>query len=85
MPSLVLRPGMFVRLKKQPADLPDFVLERVCGDMCWVRQQSWGLHVYLRIKVVLIAIPEAKTSRVDGIDSPDLGRKSDEYRKAFCS
>jgi hypothetical protein len=31
-----------VRLKDQPADMPDFVLEYCRGDRCWIRQQSWG-------------------------------------------
>lgn len=37
-----LQPGRFVRLKDQPHDLPDFVLERYLGSSCWIRQQSWG-------------------------------------------
>ncbi|MEL6469821.1 MAG: hypothetical protein AAFP20_11925 [Cyanobacteria bacterium J06614_10] len=37
-----LKPGRFVRLKGQPNDLPDFVLERYLGPFCWIRQQSWG-------------------------------------------
>jgi hypothetical protein len=66
-------------------DLPDFILERVCEEMCWVRQQSWGAHIYLRIKVVQIEIPAAKATRVEDIDGQELGRKSDEYCKAICS
>ena len=37
-----LKPGNFVRLKDQPSDLPDFVLERYLGTFCWIRQQAWG-------------------------------------------
>ena len=59
MPSLLLRPGMLIRLKQQPWDLPDFVLERFLGDTCWIRQQAWGPHVYLRIKMTQIAIPKS--------------------------
>jgi hypothetical protein len=49
---------MFVRLKQQPWDLPDFILDRCLGNLCWVRQQSWGPNVYLRIPVTQIAIPD---------------------------
>ncbi|MEO1400737.1 MAG: hypothetical protein AAFV72_05705 [Cyanobacteria bacterium J06635_1] len=58
MPSLVLRPGTFIRLKQQPIDLPDFILEHCSGRECWVRQQSWGPHVYLRIQTIQIEIRE---------------------------
>jgi hypothetical protein len=50
---------MLVRLKQQPWDLPDFVLERCEGGCCWVRQPSWGPHIHLRIAVTQIAIPDA--------------------------
>jgi hypothetical protein len=50
-----LKPGTFVRLKNQPADLPDFVLERALGDTCWIRQQTWGIWVKWTVK----------TSRID--------------------
>jgi hypothetical protein len=62
MPSLILRPGMFIRLKQQPWDLPDFILEKYRGDMCWIRQQAWGPHVCLRIKITQIAIPNPPVS-----------------------
>ena len=58
MPSLTLRTGAFVRLKGQPQDLPDFLVERCQGDRCWIRQQTWGPHVQLKIKVTQIEIPE---------------------------
>ncbi len=38
----LLRPGSFVRLRNQPADLPPFELIRCRGGRCWVRQQAWG-------------------------------------------
>ncbi len=60
MPSLILKPGMFVRLKQQPWDLPDFVLDYWHGDTGWVRQQSWGPEVWLRVKLAQLAIPGAK-------------------------
>jgi len=41
----LLRPGSFVRLRNQPADLPPFELLHCRGGRCWVRQQSWGSQV----------------------------------------
>jgi hypothetical protein len=41
----LLRPGSFVRLRNQPADLPPFELLHCRGGRCWVRQQSWGSRV----------------------------------------
>ena len=58
MPSLTLRTGAFVRLKGQPKDLPDFLVEHCQGDRCWIRQQTWGPNVHLKIKVTQIEIPE---------------------------
>ncbi|WP_338429956.1 hypothetical protein [Synechococcus elongatus] len=39
-----------VRLKDQPEDMPDFVLEYCQGDRCWVRQQAWGRTINLGIQ-----------------------------------
>ncbi len=44
-----LKPGTFVRLKDQPSDLPDFVLERYLGTFCWIRQQAWGQAVQWKV------------------------------------
>lgn len=41
----LLRPGSFVRLRNQPADLPPFQLILCRGGRCWVRQQTWGSAV----------------------------------------
>jgi hypothetical protein len=41
----LLRPGSFVRLRNQPADLPPFQLIHCRGGRCWVRQQAWGALV----------------------------------------
>jgi hypothetical protein len=41
----LLRPGSFVRLRNQPADLPPFQLILCRGGRCWVRQQTWGMAV----------------------------------------
>jgi hypothetical protein len=41
----LLRPGSFVRLRNQPADLPPFQLIQCRGGRCWVRQQTWGTLV----------------------------------------
>ncbi|MEL6351793.1 MAG: hypothetical protein AAFR58_08515 [Cyanobacteria bacterium J06627_28] len=49
-----LKPGRFVRLKGQPQDLPDFVLERYLGTFCWIRQQAWG-QVIWKVSVARIA------------------------------
>jgi hypothetical protein len=38
----MLRPGSFVKLRNQPADLPPFQLIHCRGGRCWVRQQAWG-------------------------------------------
>ncbi len=45
-----LKPGTFVRLRNQPTDMPDFVLERRLGDICWIRQQNWGDRVQWRVR-----------------------------------
>jgi len=49
-----LQPGRFVRLKGQPMDLPDFVLERYLGGFCWIRQQSWGSLIQWKVDVANI-------------------------------
>lgn len=49
-----LSPGKFVRLKDQPSDLPDFVLERYLGTYCWIRQQAWGQSVQWKVDVAQI-------------------------------
>ncbi len=49
-----LSPGNFVRLKDQPSDLPDFVLERYLGTFCWIRQQTWGKCVQWKVNVAQI-------------------------------
>jgi hypothetical protein len=41
----LLRPGSFVKLRHQPADLPPFQLIQCRGGRCWVRQQAWGPQV----------------------------------------
>jgi hypothetical protein len=46
-----LKPGTFVRLKNQPNDLPDFVLDRYLGNTCWIRQQAWGNYVQWKVNV----------------------------------
>jgi hypothetical protein len=40
-----MAPGSFVKLSKQPEDLPAFELIRCEGRRCWVRQQAWGPRV----------------------------------------
>ena len=46
-----LSPGKLVRLKNQPSDLPDFVLERYLGTSCWIRQQAWGRYVQWKVNI----------------------------------
>ncbi|MEO0541852.1 MAG: hypothetical protein AAFZ80_13460 [Cyanobacteria bacterium P01_A01_bin.105] len=48
---------MLVRLKQQPWDLPDFILDHWQGETGWIRQQAWGSEVWLRIKLTQLAIP----------------------------
>jgi hypothetical protein len=45
----LLRPGSFVRLRNQPADLPPFQLIQCRGGRCWVRQQTWGTLVHWEV------------------------------------
>ena len=45
----LLRPGSFVRLRNQPADLPPFQLIQCQGGRCWVRQQAWGRGVHWEV------------------------------------
>jgi len=61
MPSLTVRPGVFVRLKKQPDDLPDFLVESCVGERCWIRQLSWAKHIQMQIKVTQIDIANSQT------------------------
>jgi hypothetical protein len=49
-----LQPGTLVRLKNQPVDMPDFVLDQYQGETCSIRQQSWGDWVQWTVKTSLI-------------------------------
>ncbi|MEM9769377.1 MAG: hypothetical protein AAF892_16055 [Cyanobacteria bacterium P01_D01_bin.71] len=62
MPSLVLRPGATVRLKKQPTHLPDFVVMACESDRAWIRQPDWPHHSQLCIRVTQLAVPYAQVS-----------------------
>ncbi len=46
----LLRPGTFVTLDNQPADLPPFQLIQCRGGRCWVRQQAWGQYVHWEVE-----------------------------------
>jgi hypothetical protein len=46
----LLRPGTFVTLENQPADLPPFQLIQCRGGRCWVRQQAWGQYVHWEVE-----------------------------------
>jgi len=62
MPSLVLRPGVTVRLKKQPAHVPDFVVMACESDRAWIRQPAWPQHIQLCVRVTQLAVPYAHVS-----------------------
>ncbi len=55
-----LTPGKFVRLKGQPSDLPDFVLERYLGKFCWIRQQAWGNSVQWKVEATRIETEQTR-------------------------
>lgn len=57
-----LKPGRFVRLKGQPSDLPDFVLDRYLGTSCWIRQQAWGKRVQWKVPVAHIEMTPIGTA-----------------------
>lgn len=61
MPSLVLRPGVQVRLKRQPAHLPDFLVMHCRSDRAWIRQPDWPTHVQLCVNVTQLAVPAPPT------------------------
>ncbi|ABB25443.1 MAG: hypothetical protein ACJ0GX_11410 [Parasynechococcus sp.] len=46
----LLRPGTFVTLENQPADLPPFQVLHCRGGRCWVRQQAWGRHIQWEVE-----------------------------------
>jgi hypothetical protein len=47
MPAMTLRTGTTVRLKKQPAHYPAFVVMGCQGDRVWIRQPDWPTHLQL--------------------------------------
>jgi len=57
MPSLLLRPGISVRLKLQPAHVPDFLVMSCQSDRAWIRQPDWPQHIQLCVRVTQLAIP----------------------------
>ena len=57
-----LKPGKFVRLKDQPSDLPDFILERYLGTSCWIRQQAWGNCVQWKVHVGRLEMAHVETA-----------------------
>ncbi|NER78794.1 MAG: hypothetical protein F6K42_04290 [Leptolyngbya sp. SIO1D8] len=59
MPSLLLRPGVSVRLKRQPLHMPDFWVVRCRGDRAWIRQPDWPSHIQLCVRVTQLAMPGA--------------------------
>lgn len=59
MPSLLLRPGVSVRLKQQPDHLPDFLVMDCQSDRAWIRQPDWPNHTQLCVRVTQLAVPIA--------------------------
>lgn len=57
MPSLLLRPGVLVRLKHQPDHVPDFLVMACKSDRAWIRQPDWPSHIQLCVSVTQLAIP----------------------------
>lgn len=62
MPSLLLRPGITVRLKKQPPHVPDFLVMACESDRAWIRQPDWPTHIQLCVRVTQLAIPMKNVS-----------------------
>lgn len=62
MPTLVLRPGVVVRLKHQPDHLPDFVVAACESDRAWIRQPEWPMHIQLCVRVTQLAVPYVRVS-----------------------
>lgn len=62
MPALLLRPGVAVRLKLQPAHVPDFLVMHCKSDRAWIRQPDWPPHLQLCVRVTQLAIPLAVAS-----------------------
>ncbi|MDB9529097.1 hypothetical protein PN498_24100 [Oscillatoria sp. CS-180] len=62
MPSLLLRPGITVRLKQQPSHVPDFLVTVCKSDRVWLRQPGWPSHIQLCVKVTQLAIPVVNVS-----------------------
>jgi hypothetical protein len=57
MPAMTLRTGTTVRLKKQPAHYPAFVVMGCQGDRVWIRQPDWPTHLQLCVNVTQLAMP----------------------------
>ena len=62
MPSLVVRPGVTVRLKLQPEHVPDFVVMACESDRAWIRQPEWPLHIQLCVRVTQLAMSYTQVS-----------------------
>lgn len=64
MPSLVLRPGIAVRLKQQPDHVPSFIVVACQNNFAWIRQPHWPDHSQLRVSVMQLAMPSNSISAV---------------------
>ncbi|MEM9006066.1 MAG: hypothetical protein AAGE59_21385 [Cyanobacteria bacterium P01_F01_bin.86] len=56
MPSLLLRPGILVRLKQQPDHVPDFLVMDCDYDRAWIRQPDWPRQTQLCVRVTQLAV-----------------------------
>jgi hypothetical protein len=73
IPSTVLellRPGSFVKLRNQPADLPPFQLIQCRGGRCWVRQQAWGPLVQWEVAHKQLVAAEGTKARSQNATLP---------------
>jgi hypothetical protein len=57
MASLIVRPGIRVRLKGQADHVPDFYVVRLDRDQCWIRQQGWNPEALLHVPFTHLLIP----------------------------
>jgi hypothetical protein len=62
MPSLLLCPGVMVRLKQQPHHVPDFLVIACQGDRVWIRQPAWPDHIQLCVRVTQLSVPIQQVS-----------------------
>ncbi|MBE7384482.1 MAG: hypothetical protein F6J95_024090 [Leptolyngbya sp. SIO1E4] len=70
MPSLLVRPGVSVRLKRQPFHVPDFLVMHCKSDRAWIRQPNWPRHIQLCVRVTQLAMPEVSPQKTTSQGAP---------------